>query len=173
VSEKNKAIVRRLLEEVWGAGTLEAVDELVHHSEYRSHIDEAFPPGMEHALGPRIVTTEVQIYRSAFPDLAVQVEEIVAEGDLVAVLWGVGGTNTGELRVPPSDEPSEDDVAATDKELTTSATTLFTVTGGKITAASYTWSPIGLLKQVRLFDRGVMTLALGTTLVSVVVPPEG
>jgi hypothetical protein len=146
--------------------------ELVHQSEYRSHIDEAFPPGMEHASGPRIVTTEVKIYRSAFPDLAVEIGEVVAEAELIAVLWQISGTNTGTLKLEPSNESSDDDVAPTNKELRASATSLFTVKGGKITAATYSWAPLGLLMQVRLFDRGVATLPLGTTLVSLVVPPE-
>lgn len=173
MSEKTKAVVRRLLAEAWGAGTLEAVEELVHQSEYRSHIEEAFPPGMEHAQGPRIVTTEVQIYRGAFPDLGVEVGEVLADGDLVVALWQLAGTNTGAVRIPPSEEPSPDDVAPTDRELSTSATGFFTVKGNKITAATYSWAPLGLIKQVRLFDRGVASLALGTTLVSLVVPPEG
>jgi predicted ester cyclase len=34
-------------------------------------------------------------WHQAFPDIAIQVQRLLAEGDLVTVYWVVGGTNTG------------------------------------------------------------------------------
>jgi predicted ester cyclase len=37
------------------------------------------------------------MYRSAFPDLHVEIEEQLAEGDLVATRWTATGTHEGDL----------------------------------------------------------------------------
>lgn len=172
MSDGNRAVVRRLLAEVWGAGDLEAAEELIEPVEYRSHVPDAFVARMSRWTGPKIVRVEVAAYRSGFPDLEVEVHDIVAEADAVVALWTLRGTNTGTMRIVPFDGAVDDEVEPSGKDLSAFGSTLFRLAGGKVAAAAFHWEPLGLLEQVRLFARGVAVLNLGAHKVSVVVPPE-
>jgi steroid delta-isomerase-like uncharacterized protein len=92
VSEENKAVVRAFIERAYNAGDLGAVDELVgtmhvHHDRSRAGL----PPGREG------VKAFVAMYRTAFPDLEVTIDDIVAEDDRVVTRWTARGTHTGPL----------------------------------------------------------------------------
>jgi predicted ester cyclase len=78
VSERNKAVVRRLVEEVLNAGRLEVIDEL-------------FAP----ALTPE-ATAWIAPFRASFPDTHMKVIELIAEGDTVVGRFTCSGTHLGE-----------------------------------------------------------------------------
>jgi steroid delta-isomerase-like uncharacterized protein len=98
MSEEDKALARRFLEEAFNEGNLGVVDEIVA-SDYVLH-DSALP---EEIRGPEGVKGFVEMYRSAYPDTDITVEEQIAEGDDVVTRWTGRGTHQGELLgVPPS-----------------------------------------------------------------------
>ncbi len=78
VSEKNKALVRRWLYEVFTRVDLDKADELFA-SNYALH-DPSFPHDVH---GPEGIKRYVSAYRAAFPDLGVTVEDQLAETDKV------------------------------------------------------------------------------------------
>jgi predicted ester cyclase len=98
MSEENKAVVRRfneLIGEFWRTGDADAFDEVVapdfvHHA-------PGLPPdleGMKQAL---------PMFRAAFPDMSLTVEELFAEGDKVADRMTWQATHQGELMgIPPT-----------------------------------------------------------------------
>jgi predicted ester cyclase len=89
----NKAIVQRFIAEVWNGNDLAAVDNLVHPDYAIEGIGR----------GPEAVRNNVAAYRTAFPDLAWTIEQMVAEGDWVAVRLTLRGTHLGPLRsIPPT-----------------------------------------------------------------------
>jgi steroid delta-isomerase-like uncharacterized protein len=97
--EANKQTVRRVPEEIFNAGWVEAIDE-VFAPDYLEH---ALPPG--YPTGVAALRRFVEGIRTAFPDLRQEVEDIIAEGDRVAARLVVRGTHTGAwelLPVPPS-----------------------------------------------------------------------
>ena len=99
MSEENKALARRFLEEAFNEGNLDVVDEIVT-SDYVLH-DPASPEG--EIRGPEGIKGFVQMYRSAYPDTDITVEDQIAEGDDVVTRWTARGTHQGELLgVPPS-----------------------------------------------------------------------
>jgi ketosteroid isomerase-like protein len=173
MADENKAVVRRLLEEVWGGGKLDVAEELIDPVAYRSHVPDVSDARMSHWTGANIVRVEVGAYRSAFPDLAVEVGALLSEGDAVAAYWSLTGTNTGTMRLTPMDGAVDEEVEPSGKELSASASTLFRLTGGRITEAAFGWHPLGLLDQVRLFATGSQVLDLGGgNRVSLVIPPD-
>ncbi len=98
MSEENKAVVRRMIEELFNEGNLDATDEIIARD--HSHHDPAMP---EEGHGPEDFKQFVAAYRSAFPDLHVQIEDQVAEGDRVSTRWTVTGTHDGDLMgIPPT-----------------------------------------------------------------------
>ena len=97
-TEENKALARRVIEEMFNKGNLDVADELIA-PDYVDH-DPAIP---EDIRGPEGFKEYVSAYRSAFSDLHVEIEDQLAEGDLVATRWTGTGTHDGELAgIPPT-----------------------------------------------------------------------
>jgi steroid delta-isomerase-like uncharacterized protein len=95
--EQNKAVYRRFLEEVFNQGRLEKIPELLSPS----YVFRDAPPGTP--TGPEAISQVVTMFRTAFPDLKVNIEEMVAEGDKVCVRATTTGTHKGAfMGVPPS-----------------------------------------------------------------------
>ena len=95
--EENKAVVRRFWG-VWEEGNIDLVDELLA-PDYLNHT----PASPDQPTGPEGVKGLVAMFRSAIPDLRVVVEDMIAEGEKVAVRYTLEGTHEGELfGVPPT-----------------------------------------------------------------------
>ncbi len=89
-TEENKAVVRRAIDEVVNKGDLAVVDEILA-SNYVYH----FPT---HDIeGPEGFKEFINAMRTAFPDLHVTIEDLIAEGDTVAACFTMRGTFKGEL----------------------------------------------------------------------------
>ncbi len=99
-----KAIVRRLYCDGWGSGDLAAVDE-VFAARHVLHWNDLKP--VDQPRTAEEVKRIVKNYRAAFPDLKVQVQELVVEDDQAAVLVTFTGTHTGEYEgFPPTYQKS-------------------------------------------------------------------
>ncbi len=96
-AEGNKAIIRRFVEEVQNGGDLAAVDELTAPG----YVNHSAPPGVP---GDREGLKQLTaMFRRAFPDGRMTIEEMVAEGDRVATRKTFRGTHRGELMgIPPT-----------------------------------------------------------------------
>ena len=90
-----KFLVRRYTEEVWNNGNLDLIMEYVA-PEYKIHY-----PGDRYPLGPEGEMKLVSEIRNAFPDFLVLIDEILQEGEIVAVRWHAQGTHLGMLRCIP------------------------------------------------------------------------
>ncbi|MDQ3965685.1 MAG: ester cyclase [Actinomycetota bacterium] len=91
MSEGNKALARREVEEIFTQGKLDMAEE-IYASDFVDH-DLVLPREMH---GPEEMKEYVGMYRSAFPDLKVTLEDQVAEGDKVVNRWTAQGTHLGE-----------------------------------------------------------------------------
>jgi serine phosphatase RsbU (regulator of sigma subunit) len=89
--EENKAIFRRYIEEVWNRTNLELVDAIFDR--YVSHQ----PDGPTLERGPEDVKRFVGEFRAAFPDLRINIDDQIAEGDKV-VRATIRGTHQGMFR---------------------------------------------------------------------------
>src|SRR5262249_39797062 len=105
-----KEIVRRV-EEAWARNDLDALDDLV-----ASDAPPGAPPGLAGAKAGH------SMFMASFPDRQQTVEQIVGEGDLVAVRTTTRGTHTGApfFGVPPSS-----------KKVQVESMSLYRVAGGK------------------------------------------
>jgi len=93
MSEENKEKVRRFLEEGFGQGKTELVDELLHSDFvcYDPNSESGEIRGMDTIKG------EIEYFHSAVPDLTFTVEDQVAEGDKVVSRYTATGTHQGEF----------------------------------------------------------------------------
>jgi predicted ester cyclase len=79
-AESHKDVVRRLVEEVMNAGRLDVIDEL-------------YTP----ELAPR-ARDWIAPFRESFPDVRMEIVQMVAEGDTVAARFTCSGTHLGAWR---------------------------------------------------------------------------
>ena len=96
--EQNKAMFRRMVEEMFNQGHLSVVDEVMA-ADFVEH--EELPPGLPGGLeGVKVLTAQL---REAFPDFKAVIEDLVAEGDRVVSRMVWTGTQKGEfMGIPPT-----------------------------------------------------------------------
>ncbi len=98
--DSNKALVRRLFEEVFPAGDPSAVRDLVA----AGIIDHDPFPGQP--TGREGIEYVVSTLHTAQPDLQFTIDDLLAEEDRVAIRWTLRGTLTGPmLGQPPTGQP--------------------------------------------------------------------
>ena len=102
-TEKNKALVRRWFDEVWNKGRADAIDEMFAADGIAHGLSE----DAENPLtGPAGFKPFHEIFRGAFPDVEVVVEDTIAEGDKVAARCSVRAKHSGDhLGVAASNAP--------------------------------------------------------------------
>ena len=130
--EENKALIRRLYDEVFAKWNLGVIDELVG-SEFVGH---EMPPGTPR--GPAGFKQFYNSLRLAFPDLRYTVDDVIAEGDRVVVRWTWQCTHQGDFM----------GVAATGKRATVSGMAIYRVAGGQCVERWVELGLLGLLQQL-------------------------
>ncbi|MFC1947425.1 ester cyclase [Chloroflexota bacterium] len=113
--EENKSILRNQhVEELFNKGNLSIADEIVSP-------DYVYHGPIGEFKGPEGLKQIVQMWRNAFPDGRFKVDDMVAEGDKVAVRYTWTGTHQGELM----------GIAATGKQVTMTAAYFYCFENGK------------------------------------------
>lgn len=136
VSEENAFIARRLYEEVFDKGDLDAADKFLA----ADAAEQEFAP--QQVAGLRSFKQSLVRLFIAFPDLRVTLEDVVAADDKVVVRWTDRGTHKGEFL----------GIAPTGKEVVTTGTTLFRFRDGKIVEQWTNWDTLSLLGQLEARD---------------------
>jgi steroid delta-isomerase-like uncharacterized protein len=86
-SEETEAVARRVVDELLNGQDLEILDEVVHPD----YVDGYGGFGREDYRGL------VQAMWAAFPDLHIEIDQAVAQGDVVALRMTLTGTHEGEF----------------------------------------------------------------------------
>ena len=94
---QNKAVQRRIIDEVINRKNLDLADELF------SEVHELHPEAAGVGRGPEGMKRAFAGLHEEFPDIHVEIESMVAEGDMVAIRLTFSGTHapTGERAVWP------------------------------------------------------------------------
>ena len=130
MSEENKAIVRREIEEVFSAqGNLDVADE-IFAPEYVGYPEDV--------RGPEGAKETAKMYRNAFPDVQLSIEDQVAEGDKVVTRWIGRGTHQGELM----------GVAPTGNQVRVDGMTISRIEDGKIVEEWEIYDALGMMQQL-------------------------
>jgi steroid delta-isomerase-like uncharacterized protein len=123
--EANKALIRRIFEEVIPNGDTAAMSELVAPEWFDHDPLPGQPAGEE---GPVYV---VSTMHTAHPDLRFTIDDLVAEADRVVIRWTLHGTRTGPMfGQPPTGEPVE-----------LAAIVIFRIADGKLAERWAGWKP--------------------------------
>jgi predicted ester cyclase len=92
--EENKAIMRRVIEQILNQGELSVIDELFAPT----FVDRSSP---DQPPGPEGVRAYIAAVRAGFPDLRVDIDDLIAEGDKVVVRTTWQGTHQGPYGTMP------------------------------------------------------------------------
>lgn len=96
-TEENKAIVRRMVDEVFNQGNIAATDEYLA-PDFAER--EELPPGISRDReGVKQITAA---FRGAFPDFKAEIDDIVAEDDKVVLRMTWSGTQQGAFMGIPA-----------------------------------------------------------------------
>jgi steroid delta-isomerase-like uncharacterized protein len=131
-TSENKAIATRFAQ-VWAAGCLQIVDELAAPDIVVSY---PFPP--EPICGIEAFKAFLRQFVAALPDVTVAVDDMIAEGDKVAVRWTVRGTHDGPLLGLP----------ATGRRVQVSGFAFYRIIGGKVVEETGIGNTLGLMQQL-------------------------
>ena len=132
MSADNKALVRRLIDEALNKGNLAVVDELVAPSYvYRE-------PTAGEVRGPDGLKKMVTMYRNAFPDLRITIDDQIAEANRVVTRWTGRGTHKGELM----------GVAPSGQEVTVTGILITRLADGKIVEEWENYDALGMMRQI-------------------------
>ena len=143
MSEINKQLVRRLIEETVNKGNFGVVDELVSTDYlYRE-------PTAGEKRGRAGYKELIAMYRNAFPDLKLTIDEQIAEGNTVVTRWTAQGTHRGELF----------GTAPTGKQVRVQGIIVSRISNGKLTEDNEVYDAFGMLRQIGVVPAGIAKAA--------------
>jgi steroid delta-isomerase-like uncharacterized protein len=129
----NEALVRRFYEEVWNEGNVDIAEEIFAPDYVRHDLRPT-----RAASGGEGMAAIAAAFRGAFPDLRMEVDLILSDGDLVAARW----TSTGMFSGPWGD------VSPTGVRATFSGVNIFRIRGGRVVELWNHRDDLGLMEQV-------------------------
>jgi len=144
MSEQNKTVVRRLFDELWNKGNLQVADELIAPT-YQHH--DASTPDL--GKGPEGEKKRVNLYRTAFHDFRLNLEDLLADGETVVARWSCRGVHKGELN----------GIAPTGKQFAITGVTIARFSSGKIVEGFVNWDALGLMRQLGVVPEPTKSLA--------------
>jgi len=133
MSDQNKTAVRRLFDELWNKNNLPVADELFAPT--YTHHDASTP---DFGRGPESEKKRAALYRNAFPDIRLTIDDLIAEGETVMARWSCRGTHKGDLT----------GIAPTGKQVTISGVSIARFENGKMVEGYVNWDALGLMQQL-------------------------
>lgn len=130
-TEKNVALINQVMELINNRNLDEAFE--LYDLDYIYH-----GPGGQELKGRDGIRGLWELFLTAFPDLTSSVDEVIAEGNKVALRWTIRGTHTGELFGIP----------ASDKSITLPITEVFHIENGQLVEAWDRYDRLHLMEQI-------------------------
>lgn len=126
--EKNKAVTRKLYEEILNTGKFELLAGIISQN-YEG------PRGIK---GPEGFSIAIRPVRAAFPDIHWTIEDLIAENEKIVVMWSWTGTNT----------VSFDGFPVSNARVTHHAISIFQFSDGKIIKGWMQADRLGFYEQI-------------------------
>jgi steroid delta-isomerase-like uncharacterized protein len=131
MSEQNKAVVRRIVEEHWNKKNPSLVAEL-----FSTNCSLATPDGV--LQGHEGANLLYNAYATAFPDFRVGVDDTLADGNQVVVRYTFTGTQNGPLAGVP----------ASGRQVSVQGIVIFRLAGTRVDNVHFVWDKFALLQQI-------------------------
>lgn len=139
-AQDNKAIVLDYLERAWGQGDWSVAEAIVDENViFHDQVREGdLPPGRE---GLRVAMERI---RTGIPDFTMDIERIIAEDDVVVILWSATGTHAGTFNGYP----------ATGRTATLHAISIVRMEHGRIVEGWQEADQLGMGQQIGMVPSG-------------------
>ena len=131
MSEENKTMVRRIVEDHWNKKNPALIGELFA-TNCAFHTPDGALQGQD---GARQL---YNAYATAFPDFRLTIDDILADGNKVVVRYTFTGTHKGPLAVVP----------ASGKQANVQGMVIFHLASGKADEVRFVWDKFALMKQI-------------------------
>ncbi|WP_035051647.1 ester cyclase [Andreprevotia chitinilytica] len=125
---QEQQLVRRLYEDCFNTGNLALLPEL---------LTDDFVGGRGEQ-GPAEFAKTVETLRTGFPDVRFELDDVIAEGDRVAVRWTFHATHAGPFA----------GVQASHKQVTQNGIAIYRIRDGKLAQAWLQIDRLGMLQQI-------------------------
>lgn len=135
-SEQNKALIRRFYEEVWGRGDFDVADETFADNSANSALHDSTTGEFLPGSAGQIKTASD--FRTAFPDLRITIDVMLADDEFVSARWTMEGTNTGDWGK----------ISATGKHVRFSGIDIFRFANGRVVEMWANRDALGLMQQL-------------------------
>jgi predicted ester cyclase len=133
MSEKNKEIIRRLIDEVWNRRAFDVANDLSAPEAIFFESGVALPQP-----GPAGVKEGIEALCKAFPDFRMEIDDPIEAGDKVVLRWRSLGTHKGELKgIPP-----------TNRKIAANGTAIYRLAHGKVVEEWMNTDNLGVYKQL-------------------------
>ena len=132
IQEKNKAVARRVFEEIFNQSKFEVAYE-IYSPDFVNH-------GLQRSVGLKEDQEAARGWKDAFPDGKMGIVLMVAEDDLVTDIWTGTGTNTGQGNGLP----------ATGKKVELRGITVWRIVDGKIREEWSAFDKLRMMQQLGL-----------------------
>jgi steroid delta-isomerase-like uncharacterized protein len=133
---RNKEVANRVVTEILSGGDFALASEL-YAPDFVNH-------GQTREVGLAEDQAAARGWKSAFPDMVMTADKLIAEGDLVTVLWSARGTNTGRGNGLP----------ATGKTLSGRGITIWKIVDGRIREEWSAFDQLSIMQQLGLIPTG-------------------
>jgi len=134
MASKEKTLVRRFYEEIINRARFDKLDEILD-PKIIWH-DPLLPTG--EARGIKNFRNTLEMFRSAFPDLQITVEDQIQENERVVTRFTIDGTHKGELM----------GILATDRKFKVSGISIIRFERGKVVEEWIEEDGLGLMRQL-------------------------
>jgi steroid delta-isomerase-like uncharacterized protein len=131
MSEQNKAVVRRIVEDHWNMKNPALIGELFA-TNCAFHTPDGALQGQD---GARQL---YNAYTTAFPDFSLRTDDILADDNRVVVRYTFTGTHKGPLAAIP----------ASGKQANVQGIVIFRLAGGRADEVRFVWDKFALMQQI-------------------------
>lgn len=131
--EDNRALARRFVREIFNQGNLDVVEEIV--SPGYLHHD---PTTDEFGSGIEGFKEMIALYRSAFPDLHISMDDQIATEDKVVDRWTGSGTHRGTMM----------GISPTNRKVEATGISIHRIADGKIAETWNNYDALGIFQQL-------------------------
>lgn len=129
-TQENESLIHRYVEDVLNGGRLEVLDDLLS-PHYKRYLSPAAAP-----LTPETQKQRLAGLRAAFPDMHLTIEDLIVQGDKVALRMTLHGTHRGMFQ----------GIAPTNKQVTVSAFDIVHIANGRF---SEHWGGLDMLSLLQ------------------------
>jgi len=135
VIAQNKQVVRLFLRDLLSEGKMSVADDIMAPDAIVHPVD-SFTPDL--GTGPEGMKKIAALYRGAFPDIDITIDEITTAGDTVTSRFTINGTHQGDLPGMP----------ATGKQISIPGLDLYHIKEGKIVEFWHHADTLGMIQQL-------------------------